>query len=42
MRIILKGKIIIQIGIIENNLNANWKDRNERLKPMIMKLSALE
>jgi len=39
MRIILKSKIITQIGMIENKLNANWKDRNERLKPMIMKLS---
>jgi hypothetical protein len=41
MRIILKSKIIIQIGIIENELNANWKGRNERLKPMTLKLSAL-
>jgi len=39
MRMILKSKIITQIGISENKLNANWKDRNERLKPMIMKLS---
>jgi len=38
MRMILKSKIITQIGISENKLNANWKDRNERLKPMIMKL----
>ena len=42
MRIILKGKIITHIGIIENKINANWKDRNERLKPTIMQLSALE
>jgi len=41
MKIILKSKIIIQIGIIENKLNANWKDRSEILKPMVMKLNAL-